>query len=45
MIIGIDPGFKQLGVGIIDFGTGEYIDSFVTAVRSDAKLTQSQVDG
>lgn len=40
-MISFDPGFKKMGVAILDSESGKYVDSMTIAVRSDKKMTQS----
>ena len=39
VIISFDPGFKKLGVAIINTKSGDYVDSYAIAVRPEGKLT------
>jgi len=45
IILSFDPGFKKMGVALITTKTGDYVESYTVAVRPEAKLNQSQVDG
>lgn len=39
VIISFDPGFKKLGVAIINTKSGDYVDSYAIEVRPEGKLT------
>jgi hypothetical protein len=39
VIISFDPGFKKLGVAIINTKSGDYVDSYTIEVRPEGKLT------
>jgi len=43
--LGIDPGFKKVGFGVISAKDGSYIDSWCCAFKPDRKMTQSESDG
>jgi RNase H-fold protein (predicted Holliday junction resolvase) len=38
VILGFDPGFKKMGIAIIDTITGDYIESYAISVRPEGKL-------
>ena len=39
VIISFDPGFKKIGVAIINTKSGDYVDSYAIEVRPEGKLT------